>query len=203
MALHQKSKACRLELVKSKTITSFRNFFTQPAANPVPTAPTMPPGPLPVLGYSLPIPAPMTPTEEAGNPASTSSVHGSASDPTPLDPCILLLREVRALARRLPETVPIAIPSDGISGLGADGATYAEQNGLGPDTSNDAEDHLSHALHLVWGKSDEDVRGLIRRGPSGVEGYCKVLEYFIAERGASGELIAVRVERIKAAVIHL
>jgi hypothetical protein len=207
MASHQKSKAC---VDKAKEITqaeksNIKNYFAPVAPRAKPSRTVATP--------ALPKPSPLLArTAQLQPAASTSQTHiPSISHPKPsleipsahpISATIQALTRIRQLAQRLPDSVPIADVGDPLS-VGAEGEDYVKANALTDDTSEDYENHLTHILHIFWGDDEPKTRSKIRRGPLGISGFCRVLEYFIECRSASEELILARLPRIEAAVKHL
>lgn len=120
------------------------------------------------------------------------------------DPVIISLRELRALSVHLPASVPEATSADAIACLGSDGAHYVACNGLTADTTEDWETYISCAAHgVTWLKDDVEVKGVIRRGKAGAEGFCSVLMYFIEKRSLDGRVLMPMIETLTRAVRSL
>ena len=89
--------------------------------------------------------------------------------------------------------VPIAEEGDEISAYA--GRDNAEVHCAGILNNNKIWENINPGLDrlLGFGKSMNDIRSLIRRGPKGIDGFCKYLEYLIAEKGLNGGLIEGKV----------
>ncbi len=135
---------------------------------------------------SLQSPAPKLP--HSHNPQA--HVKEPQTPPNQLDEGSCLLR-LRHIAVHLPNTVPLAAPSDPITTLTGDPKDLVAIQQLEEPDEHPYE-WLDKALNNVCGeyvKQNGMLPLAIRRGPMGLPGLCMMLQYFIDKKFASEDIL--------------
>ena len=115
---------------------------------------------------------------------------------------ILLVRELKELIARLPETIPEGVEGDVLARYGKDPKGSFDYPGFHGEAIWEAG--LNGALKdgLGWGDGKTDWDVVIRRGKWGVDSLVRLVEYFVGERGVpeslfEGKLTLIRNEMEK------
>lgn len=87
---------------------------------------------------------------------------------------------------RLPESIPEAIDGDVLAKFAVELPVVSKEGAW------EVLDPMLNNL-VGWGRSPEEVAGLIRRGAKGVEGLWKYIRGFVIEYGVSGALLEGKV----------
>ncbi|KAH7907202.1 hypothetical protein BJ138DRAFT_1104514 [Hygrophoropsis aurantiaca] len=107
-----------------------------------------------------------------------------------------LINELRLASVRLPGSVPVGTPGDLIANFSTDSAILVDPNIA--DVWETVDPMLNQLVG--WGKTDEDISMMLRRGEKGLAGLIDFLEYFVVQRGVKGALLEGKVQRIIRAV---
>ena len=100
-----------------------------------------------------------------------------------------IINRLQVAAQRIGLNIPIAEEGNEISAYA--GKENAEAHCAGVLNNDEIWEKINPGLDrlLGFGRSMDDIRSLIRRGPKGIDGFCEYLEYLIVEKGLNGHLI--------------
>lgn len=168
---------------KQKTLNGF--FTTAPAPRPVPATSRDD------QSHICPPVHPSSLSSDPADPLSTFTTLSRFSMP----PSIARLQSA---VESLPATVPEAIATDVLARFA--GSLASE---LGPD--EDAWEHVDKKLNNVvgYGNSRDQILGILRRGPLGLDGLCTWLASSILDFGVDEMLLEPKIERILDAVTEM
>ena len=143
---------------------------------------------------SLSVPLPIIPTVHPSRDNSSEVVQPVGTKER--QGCLLgwdIIDQLWLAAQRIGLNVLIAEEGDEISAYA--GRDNAEVHCAGILNNDEIWENINPGLDrlLGFGKSMNDIQSLIWRGPKGIDGFCKYLEYLIAEKGLNGGLIEGKV----------
>ncbi|KAJ7434946.1 hypothetical protein FB451DRAFT_1465917 [Mycena latifolia] len=118
--------------------------------------------------------------------------------PVPSSRLIQLLDQLRAKVELIPSTVPIADASNPLSEFSGEPAGYVPER-TPPD---ELWEQLSSNFHRAfdYGMGLEGRIRMVQRGPHGLDGTLRFLDYFIRERGLAGGMVELKIEQLTEAV---
>ncbi|KAF8066505.1 hypothetical protein FPV67DRAFT_1652976 [Lyophyllum atratum] len=102
-----------------------------------------------------------------------------------------IIGRLRRLVARIPDTVPFATNNDTLAIFGRDPAVFVD-----PAIASEEiwEEMMNPTLKRVFGwGTDVDPKSVIRRGPLGMDGFVRFVEYYI-DRGVPAELVEGKLE---------
>ncbi|KAF8331049.1 uncharacterized protein EI90DRAFT_3199739 [Cantharellus anzutake] len=108
------------------------------------------------------------------------------------------LSKLRHIATNLPDTVPLAAPSDPIAALTGDPKEIVATRKL-EEPDEDVYEWLDKKLNNICGeyaKRNGTLASAIRRGPMGLPGLCATLQYFTNNKFASEEILEIRINNL-------
>ncbi|KAJ7198077.1 hypothetical protein GGX14DRAFT_374467, partial [Mycena pura] len=139
----------------------------------------------------------------------SSGLHASSMETMPQSPVpvatrplasrtIQLLDQLRKKIELIPSTVPLATSLNPLSDFSGD------PKGFVSDTTPPSElwEHLSNTFHRVFGYGNGHGHrvSMVERGPLGLDGFLRFLDYFVRERGLEGGPVEVKIEQMIEAV---
>ncbi|KAF7328292.1 hypothetical protein MSAN_02488500 [Mycena sanguinolenta] len=135
------------------------------------------------------------------NPAKItpqSPVAPLLSTSVPSSHIIRLLNQFRGNVVLLPSTVPTADDTNPLSAFSSEPATYVDAK----TKRGELWEALAPVFHGVfdYGGTQDARIALVQRGPLGLHGLLRFLEYFIVERGLEGAMIELKIEQMIEAV---
>ncbi|KAG6819330.1 hypothetical protein H0H93_012839 [Arthromyces matolae] len=111
-----------------------------------------------------------------------------------LEPEASIVRDLRELIAQLPTTVPEASSSDEIAIFGSDPKSFDDPQKLSEDLW---ETMMNPTLKSVFGWGEEkDLRTVIRRGQSGMDGFLAFVKYFVDVRRVPASLVEGKLSRL-------
>jgi hypothetical protein len=185
----------------SASSTAFENFFIK---NPMLQSSTyVPTGPSPILSY------PSKANVLIEDAPSRARLYNQAKQSLqqswqPMKGCSEAHAAVICtmdIAANLPNYISQATDMDVLSKFGVLGPEFALMNCKPGSKCNGLEDGLSEIFG--YGNSPNEVSRHICRGKKGVEGLCKILQFFIAEHGLMAAMLHGRLNTLQDAMMQL
>ncbi|PBK88629.1 hypothetical protein ARMGADRAFT_1065534 [Armillaria gallica] len=115
------------------------------------------------------------------------------------DPAIALVAKIRSMAAALPGNVPLGVPGDKM-------AMFATNPRAEMDASSAGAWEMVHDVlnaDFGYGATVESIRGIIRRGPLGIDGFYTWIEQCITELGVDGASLEGKLTTVLTAVNEL
>jgi hypothetical protein len=189
--MHIKSAAhCKAERAVKIVTKDIGSFFTK--------APPKPTTSLPAVGVASSVSSrsqaeiPRTLSESRASPEFTLNLVDSVEESSPL------LSELAHVARTLPLSVAIAVPTDAL-------AAYSGHPRLELENGDDPWEMVDRALNrtLGYGKTVPEIALIIRRGPLGIDGMVNWLHRAVFDLKIDEALLENKVRRVIEAMISL
>ncbi|GLB44007.1 hypothetical protein LshimejAT787_1501910 [Lyophyllum shimeji] len=181
-----KRQATQAQAGKGKKNASIMSFL-RPKPVPVPstvTAPALVGG----AGASL--------LSEPAREAEEILLAPSHASPSSKPDEVPILQMLRVLVSRIPDTVPEATHDDALAVFGGDPASFID-----PEPEMDGDDiwqgMMNATLKRVFGwQTEVDLTTVIKRGPLGMDGFVRFIEYYIVDRGVPAALLEGKLEHL-------
>ena len=177
-----KTRCCEIQQKKSKEAKCqpqamlMASFFWKKE----PVCPTVVP---PTLVHIAPPKPPPSYSALHTRESSTLSIQLDEQSASPLS-------RLRNISARLPDTIPLAVPSDCVAALAGDPREIVAIRQL-EDPDEDLYEWLDKVLNGICGefaKQNGVLPSAVRQGPMGLPGLCNTLQYFI-DKGLASDMI--------------